>query len=375
MVRDWLAQKKFFSKLSKSRLYVRTRQYFPIKAPFILDDSNLLEDAEIIKLDWPDTVKKPCFGVVQDYGKYPKWTKYCRFFKNNSFNYDIYDIHHHSWLRNAERFDVIVGLPSNSVYHLQEIRNKYHILETYLGKKCYPSTNHCFLYEDKCIEAYISQTARLPFANTYISYEKKDAMSITETLKYPFVSKIVPSSGSVGVELVRTHNKAVKIVNEVFSRAGRRTHNFYHSQKNFIYFQEYIPNDGYDTRIIIAGKRIFGYYRKVPKGDFRASGMNIIEERELPEEAMKIALAVNKIVKSPVLAVDMLHGLDGKYHIIEFSPLYQMDSSAELRVNDIPGAYIVNENGTFHFETGRYWVAELAIREFLVNEYLPNLSA
>ena len=61
-------------------------------------------------------------------------------------------------------------------------------------------------------------------------------------------------------------------------------------QKNLVCFQEFIPNDGYDIRVIVVGNQIFGFYRKVPQGDFRASGMNIEEMRELPVEAMKINL-------------------------------------------------------------------------------------
>jgi glutathione synthase/RimK-type ligase-like ATP-grasp enzyme len=370
MIRDWLAKKQVIKKLTKSHIYSRTRQHFPMSESYLVDDRNKLDEAEVVQIDWPKSVKKPYFGIVQDYGKYPKWTKYCRFFDNNSFQYDIYNIHQHNWIKYAERFDAIVGLPSNSTFCLQEIRSKYYILENILDKKCYPSASHALLYEDKCLEAYISQVTGIPFANTYVSHDKDDAINIAKNLHYPFVSKIVPSSGSVGVELVSTLNKGMQIIRESFSRAGRKTHSIYFSQKNFIYFQEFIPNDGYDIRVIVVGNWVFGYYRKVLPGDFRASGMKIEEWGELPEEAMKIALRVNKIIKSPVLAVDMLHALDGNYYIIEFSPLYQMDSSAELRLNGDPGVYVFNSDGSYSFEKGRYWVAELAIREFLLNQYL-----
>jgi len=340
--------------------------------PFYLDDRKQLEEAEIVKIDWPASVRKPHFGIVQDYGKYPIWSKYCRFLENNSFSYNIFDLHVHDWLENAKKFDVIIGMVSNAVYDLQEMRSKYYILETYLGKKCYPSINNALLYEDKCLEAYISQATGIPFARTYVSHEKKDAFQLVENIKYPFVSKIVPSSGSFGVELVHSPKKGSQIVREVFSGAGRKTDLLYRRQKNSVYFQEFIPNDGYDIRVIVVGKWVTGYYRKVLPGDFRASGMNLEEKRELTKEAMNVAIKVNEIIKSPVLAVDMLHGLDGKYYIIEFSPHYLMDSSAELRMNGVPGIYIFDADGTYHFEKGRYWIAELALREFLLKDYLPK---
>jgi glutathione synthase/RimK-type ligase-like ATP-grasp enzyme len=359
-------------RIRKSMLYSRIRQYFPMPKPSYVDDRDQLDEAEIVTIDWPASVRKPYFGIVQDYGKYPIWSKYCRFLENNLFSYDLFDLHAHDWLEKSRKFDVIIGIVSNAIYDLQEMRSKYYFLETFLGKKCYPSVNNALLYEDKSLEAYISQATGIPFVKTYVSHEKIDALHLVENIKYPFVSKMVPSSGSIGVELVNSQKKGFHIVREVFSRAGRKTHLLYYRQKNNVYFQEFIPNDGYDIRVIVVGNWVSGFYRKVLSGDFRASGMNLEEMRELPKEAMKVALKVNEIIKSPLLAVDMLHGFDGKYHIIEFSPHYQMNTSAELRLNGIPGVYKFDADGTYHFEKGRYWLAELALREFLLTNYLPK---
>jgi glutathione synthase/RimK-type ligase-like ATP-grasp enzyme len=338
--------------------------------PKYVDDRDQLNHAEIVRIEWPTHVKKPVFGIVQDNDHYPKWTKFRRFLENNSFDFELFAVHRHDWIEQAQKFDVIVGIPSSVFYHLFEIRNKYEILETYMGKRCYPSPAHARLYEDKCLEAYISKATGIPFAKTYISHNKEDALHLLEHLEYPLVSKIVPSSGSQGVELVHTFHQGRRIVRQVFSRAGRKTHQISYRQKNFVYFQEFIPNSGYDIRVIVVGNWVFGFDRKVPPGDFRASGMHTWEKRELPAEAMRIALKVNQIVKSPVLAVDMLHGLDGTFRIIEFSPLYQMDSSEELQVNGVSGVYIFEAGGSYHFEKGKYWVAELALKEFLVKDYL-----
>jgi glutathione synthase/RimK-type ligase-like ATP-grasp enzyme len=359
-------------RIRKTKLYSRIRSRFPMPEKSFVNDSEQIDDAEIVKIDWPSGVSKPTIGIVQDFGKYPKWTKYCRFLENNEFNYSLYNIHRHDWIEESENYDVVIGLPSNTIFHLQEIRCKYYILETFLGKKCYPSVAHALLYEDKCLEAYISQLTNIPFAKTYITHDKEDALTLAYKLKFPLVHKIVPSSGSYGVELLPTVKKGIKIVREAFSVNGRKTHTNLFRQKDYVYFQDYIPNDGYDIRAIVVGNWVFGYYRKTLEGDFRASGMDFVEMRELPKEAMTTARKVNDIINSPVLAVDMILGLDGKYHIIEFSPFYQMDSPGELQVNGIPGVYIFSSDGSYRFVEGRYWVAELAIREFLLRDYLPN---
>ena len=323
-------------------------------------------------IDWPTHVEKPRVGLVQDYGEHIRWTKYRRLLDRNSFPYGIYNIHAHDWIENAGEYDVIVGLPSAGSYHLEEIRRKYYVLETYLGKTCYPSRDHAILYEDKSLEAEISKAAGIPYANTYVAHDKQDALRLIETLTYPVVSKIVPASGSVGMELVRTPDRSRKIVEQAFSRNGRKTHVAYFRQKNYVYFQDYVPNDGYDIRIIVIGNWVFGCYRKVLEGDFRASGMGLIEKRALPERAMRIALQVNTVIKSPFLAVDMVHGLDDRYCVIEFSPICR--GAAQLEVDGVPGVYVLQNDGSFRFERGKYWTHELALREFLLKHYLPKIS-
>jgi glutathione synthase/RimK-type ligase-like ATP-grasp enzyme len=341
-----------------------------------VDDRGSFADAEMVTIDWPGRVKKPHIGIVRDFDEYPRWTRYCRFFEHNSFHYEIYNLHAHDWLEHAEKYDVIVGIPSCESYHLQEMQRKYYVLEAFLGKTCYPNTGHALLYEDKSLEAYISKAFGLPFVNTYISHDKQDAMRLVETLAYPVVSKIVPASGSLGVELVRSRQDARRIVDQAFSRNGRKTHVLHFRQKNFVYFQDYVPSDGYDIRVMVIGNRAFGFYRKAPQGDFRASGMDLVEKRELPADAIKIAWAVNKAVRSPMLVVDMLHGLDGRYYIIEFSPVSgHVETPEQLHVNGLPGAYVFDDDESFHFEEGKYWVQELAVKEFLLNDYLPKVFA
>ncbi|MFZ2095740.1 MAG: hypothetical protein WAV05_03795 [Anaerolineales bacterium] len=368
-----LKETKFFKNISKTMSYSRIRQHFPMVEPYYLDDRDRLEPAEIVHIDWPNNVQKPVVGIVRNFGKWPNWTKYRRFLENNHIPFEFYNIHAQNWLKEADKYDVIIGISSNDFYILQELRRKYYLLETYLGKYCYPSFKHTMLYEDKNLEAYIGKVLEIPFVNTYISHDKKDALRLIENLTYPIVSKIDPSSGSVGVELVRNVGQARKIVKQSFSGSGRRTHLAYCKQKNYVYFQDFVPNDGYDIRVIVLGNWVFGYYRKVLEGDFRASGMGLVELRDLTKEPMLIARNVNKMIKSPMLAIDMVKGMDGKYYILEFSPLFEVNTTSQLRVNDIPGLYIFDDDETYHFEEHRYWIQELALKQFLLMDYLPKI--
>lgn len=373
-MKNQLKQNRFIKKIRKTKTYSRFRQHLRMPEFDYIDDRDEIEDAEIIKIVWPENVKKPTIGIVKDKDNlYPRWTKYCRFFENNSFRYGFVDIHAHHWIEEVNEYDIIVGFFSSAYFDLIEIRNKYYFLETFLNKTCYPSSQHANLYENKRLEAYLASVYNFPFVKTTISHDKTDALQLIKKFNYPIVSKIDPSSGSSGVEMVISEKQATKIVEQAFSNVGRKTHMVYFRQSNYVYFQDYVPNDGYDIRVIVVGNMAFGYYRKILKGDFRASGMDQVEMRELPADAIKIAWRVNKIIKSPMLVVDMVRGFDGKFRIIEYSPTCLMEKQKQLLVNDVPGAYILDSEGNPQFKPGKFWVHELALKEFLLNDYLPKV--
>ena len=355
-------------------LFSRLRQRFPMREAAYVDDRGRIEDAEEVRIDWPPGIAKPRVGVVRDLEEWPRWTKYLRFLETNDFPHGILDIHAHDWIERARAFDIVAGLVSNEINNLEEIRVKYHFLENHMGKVCYPTAAQAFLYENKCLESYISASSGLSFAKTYISHSSRDALAMIEGARYPLVSKVNHSSGSMGVGIVRTPRGARRVIEQAFSRRGRSIHVPWFRQKNYVYFQEFVPNDGYDIRVILIGDRAFGYYRKVLEGDFRASGMGAVEKRALPEGAIRTALEAYRHIRGPQLVVDMVHAPDGRYVIIEFSSFFQVQTAEQLVVDGVPGVYIIGDGGRIRFEQGRYWVHELALRKFLLDEYLPRVS-
>ena len=351
--------------------YTRMRQYFPMPEDQIIDDRNELTNTEILRIDWPNDLPKPRVGLIQDKGPYPYWTRYARFLENNSIPFDFYRIHAHDWLEKSNDFDVIIGKPTSATYELEEFIEKVFILETHLNKICFPDLKDTILYENKKVESYLATIYRFPFIHANISNDKDDALRLIEEMDFPCVSKIVPGSGSIGVELVQSKTQAKKIINSAFSLNGRKTYVVYSRQKNYIYFQDFIQNDGYDLRVIVVGRKVFGFYRKALKGDFRASGMKLEEKRELPIEAMKIARKLSHVINSPFLVVDMLHGKDGKYYINEISPFCGISTQDELQVNGVSGAYVFDTEEEYHFEPINYWLHEAILLEFFENHYLP----
>jgi hypothetical protein len=228
------------------------------------------------------------------------------------------------------------------------------------------------LYEYKSLEAYLAEITVIPLAKTYISNDQQDALAMIETFSYPVVSKFETGSGSVGVTLVRNKKQSEKSFRQAFSTRGRMTHRLYQREKDYCYFQEFIPNDGYDIRCILVDNKVFGYSRKTLAGDFRASGMNQVVWGALPEKAILTAWRANKLLKSPILVMDMVHGLDDTYTVIEYSINCQIDTPEQLIVDGVPGMYIIGEDESVRFQPGRVWIHDLALREFFLKNYLPR---
>jgi glutathione synthase/RimK-type ligase-like ATP-grasp enzyme len=353
-----------------SMFYCRFRRlvFGPGRQPLVDDRGWIGKDASPVLLHWPPDTPKPQVGVIQDYGVAPRWTKYYRFLETNAIPHALYDIHARNWRTEASKYDVIVGVDSSELSRLDELRKKYYVLERHMHRKCYPGYEDLLLYEDKILEFYLSDTFGLPLVPTYVYHCREEALAAADRFAYPIVSKVVPGSGSVGVQLVKNRPQCRAIIRRAFSAGGRGTHYPYAAQKDYVYFQDYVPNDGYDVRVIVTGTRMCGFYRKVPAGDFRASGMHVEETRALPDQALRTARRAYDIFKSPMLVVDMLKNLKGEYLIIEISPLCRIDTCEELKVQGIPGYYVM-QGDSYSFQPGRLWVPELALKEFFSREY------
>ena len=241
--------------------------------PGPLDDSSTMEYAPPVLMEWPAAVRKPVVGLVQDVDVFPYWTKFRRFLQANDIAFSLYDIHRSTWLEEAERFDAIVWRPLSFPYELEECRRKIYVLERHLGKVCYPSFDEALLYEDKVLQNYILRLHDLPVIDTFISNSEAETRSHMAGRLYPAVWKLSTGSGSLGVELVPRASVGVRWARNVFSFSGRRTYWPYVSQKDYVFVQALEPNLGFDVRVIVIGDKVFGYYRDVPKGEFRASGM------------------------------------------------------------------------------------------------------
>ncbi|RPI42638.1 MAG: hypothetical protein EHM46_04950, partial [Bacteroidetes bacterium] len=174
------------------------------------------------------------------------------------------------------------------------------------GKKVFPDLRTCWHFDDKLGQKYLFESIGAPLIPSYAFFSRKDAMDWTREASYPKVFKLRGGSGSEQVRLVRNRKDAARLVNRAFGRGFSRYNAWgnlkerwrkYRSglttfrdvidgtarlliptpysvvqgkDRGYVYFQDFIPGNTIDIRIIYIFDRCYGFRRRVRPGDFRA---------------------------------------------------------------------------------------------------------
>jgi hypothetical protein len=247
----------------------------------------------------------------------------------------------------------------------------------YSKKSLFPDFNTLWHFDDKVGQKYLLETIKAPFVNTFVFYNRIDAVNWANSTQFPKVFKLRGGAGSNNVRLIITREEAIKVINKSFGRgfsqynkfgllkerilkfkAGRGSFSdvlkgfvrlFFptmHSKvigrdRGYAYFQEFIPNNEFDIRVCVIGDKAYAIKRLTRKNDFRASGSgNIIYNKEdINISCLKLAFEVNKQIQSQSIAFDFVFDSEKNPLIIEIS--YGFRPSAYY---DCPGYWDNNLN-------------------------------
>jgi len=214
------------------------------------------------------------------------------------------------------------------------------------GMKIFPDINTAWHYDDKVGQKYLLEALGAPLVKSYVFYSRREAMHWIDTVTFPKVFKLRVGSSSINVSLAKTKRQAKKFVNTGFGKGFlhinrvfrfkdslrwlKRDKNlpamkgvmsgfarlfitteverFSRLQKGYIYFQDFIPGNNYDTRLIVIGNRCFGARRYCREGDFRASGsgMSKYEPELLDKKCIQSAFDVAKKTGAQSVAFDFI---------------------------------------------------------------------
>lgn len=284
------------------------------------------------------------------------WIEYC---KKNNINYIIVDAYKNDINSQLKDCDCFMWHFHHADYRDMQFAKSLLFSLQKRGMKVFPDFNTCWHFDDKIAQKYLLEAIDAPLVPTYVFHTKKDAMEWAESTTFPKVFKLKGGAGASNVKLARTKKDAKKLIKQCFGK-GFHQYRFWErikeewrkykqgnsSLRNFLrpiyyqltkrypndfdhyhgkecgyaYFQEFIANNEYDTRlIVINGKMAFGEKRYVRKNDFRASGSGNFSYDNIDERIVKVAFDVAKKLQLQSVAFDFVLDENNMPKIIEMS--------------------------------------------------------
>ena len=272
-----------------------------------------------------------------------KWVEYCN---NNGIAYELVDCYSSSAVEEIKKCN---GLMWHWPHHDHKAqlfaRQLIYSLEE-IGIKVFPNSKTCWHYDDKVGQKYLLESIDAPLVPSYVFYDKDQALDWAASTTYPKVFKLRSGAGSKNVKLLTDFPSASKLIRQAFGKGfkaadrwtffAERLWHFKRDrdiqsfinisrgigrlfipsraeihlpvEKNYAYFQDFIPHNDHDVRIMVIGGRAFGFKRMVRNGDFRASGSGVhcFNKSEIPELMLKIALGVSKKIMLQSVAIDFI---------------------------------------------------------------------
>lgn len=254
-----------------------------------------------------------------------------------------------------------------------------------VNKKVFPNHYSNWHFDDKLGQKYLFEATNIPHVKTHAFFEKNKALEWAENETYPKVFKLRRGAGSRNVWLLNSKSEAIATINKAFGKGFRQYDTWGGVKENFrkyrlgkgslkeivkalahlyiplnleksqgrergyVYFQDFIPQNKFDIRVIVIGDKAFAIKRHVRENDFRASGSGFIEYKKELFDTSLIAQSFENAakIKANCVALDYVF-LEGEALVVEVS-------------------YGFNKKG--YYDCPGYWTQDLKWHEGSFNPY------
>lgn len=283
-----------------------------------------------------------------------RWIAYC---EKNNVSYKVVNAYDNNIISQIKDCDVFMWHFYQKNYKDQLFAKQLLFSLQTSGIKVFPDYNTVWHFDDKVGQKYLLESVGAPLVPSYVFYTKREALNWIDITCFPKVFKLRGGAGSENVMLVRSRKKARQLTRIAFSRgfkqyrplsnlkdrwqkyrSGKAKINdvfkgivrffyppqfskMYPPEKGYVYFQDFIPNNSYDVRVIVVGNKAFAFKRMVRKNDFRASGSGnfIFDKTQINEKCVRIGFELNKKLNSQSIAYDFVFDEEGNPLIVEIS--------------------------------------------------------
>lgn len=328
-----------------------------------------------------------------DAGFADRWIEYCT---KNKIIFESINCLDNNSIKKIREFDVLLWHWSHT--NMPEIIAARSIIKTaeLMGLKVYPNIETCWHFNDKIAQKYLLESVGAPFVPTYIFYQVEEALAWLNKAQFPLVFKLSKGAGSANVHLVHDFGEARALTKKAFSRGFKQQGGGYFDdpakkirsveqrrdywgvlkrfpkafvdsrrqlaqwppEKHYVYFQQFMPGNKFDTRITVIGDRAFGFTRDVRKNDFRASGSGMInyDRARIEPQCIDIAFETARRIGAQSLALDFVSDPSGAPRIVEVS--YCFNSRAIWHCS---GYWDVGH----HWHQGQMWPEDAILEDLL----------
>ena len=306
-------------------------------------------------------------------------------------------------LEQAKQCDGIMWRWGHNEQDKQSAQRILYTIEHYLKIPVFPNSSTTWHYDEKIAQVYLLDALQAPVPQCWLFWDYEEALHWAKTAPYPVVFKLSVGASSSHVLKVTNEQEAVQLINSMFKRGVfpmtmneyQPKQGLHHSlsqvktlakrgikaldylwtgdypalhpmwwkpEYGYAYFQEFLPNNAFDTRVTVIGDRAFAYRRMNRPNDFRASGSGNFDVNPelINQECVKIAFQVSERGDFQSMAYDFLTKNDRSV-ICEISYTY-----VAWMVHSCPGHWDKNLN----WHEGQMWPEDAIVEDFL--EYISK---
>lgn len=287
-------------------------------------------------------------------GFHPRWIAYC---DRQGIPYRRVDCHASDIVRQLDGCDALMWHHGQANPRDVLIARQILSAVEHAGLKVFPDFRTAWHFDDKVAQKYLFEALDIPAVPAYVFVDSDEALDWINKADFPKVFKLRRGAGSAGVRLVRDRRQARRLVKRAFGRGfplydpwGSLKERIYKvrlgkyprseifkglarfvypprysrilgRERGYVYFQDYLPGNDCDIRVIVIGDSAFGIRRLVRPGDFRASGSGRITyaREDIDERCVKLAFEVADKLGGDCVALDFVFGDAMKPWILEVS--------------------------------------------------------
>jgi len=339
-------------------------------------------------------------------GKISAFTyKYCKVLDMNGIDYIFTDPSNESFWRDVARSELFINFLGLTPIIKAKQAMLTSIINVQMGIPTLPNWHTAWHFDDKIAQSAMLKSYGANFVPYWVFWDKDTAMDWIKEASFPLVFKLNGGAGSLNVVKVNDIKHARLLIKMMFGRGIMRggvpggklfsTYKYdfrkilrneakkftqsiglkysalqdWSRDRGYVYFQKFMPNNSYDTRVTVIFGKAFAYIRENRPNDFRSSGSGNLDfdTARIDERCIKIAQSISKHFKFQTMAYDFLLDDTGNPVINEFCCQFIDDYLYRCK-----GYW--DENLVWH--EGHFWPQYMQLKALLGNDDLiqPELK-